>query len=204
MVVVVIGCGPVALCSIVSALEYKPAKLYAVDSVPDRLKRAEALGAIPLNFKTDDVKAEILKATEGRGADAVIEVVGHADALRTAFDILRFAGKISVIGLSSLLPSLLTNLQKANTALGLHTQDLPFNGNEAYNKNLHIQFGRCPVRSVFDDALEALVRNKEKFEGFVDVILPKIDERALSSLTDFEKNKVNKVVFKPNGMEPAL
>jgi threonine dehydrogenase-like Zn-dependent dehydrogenase len=106
MVVVVVGCGPVALCAIVSAMEYKPAKLFAVDSVPDRLKRAEALGAIPLNFKTDDVKAEVLKVTGGRGADAVIEVVGHTDALEMAFDIVRVAGKISVIGESNCsLPS---------------------------------------------------------------------------------------------------
>jgi threonine dehydrogenase-like Zn-dependent dehydrogenase len=106
MVVVVVGCGPVALCAIVSAMEYKPAKLFAVDSVPDRLKRAEALGAIPLNFKTDDVKAEVLKVTDGRGADAVIEVVGHTDALEMAFDIVRVAGKISVIGeLNCSLPS---------------------------------------------------------------------------------------------------
>lgn len=98
MVVVVVGCGPVALCAIVSAMEYKPAKLFAVDSVPDRLKRAEALGAIPLNFKTDNVKEEVLKVTDGRGADAVIEVVGHTDALEMAFDIVRVAGKISVIG----------------------------------------------------------------------------------------------------------
>ena len=98
MVVVVVGCGPVALCAIVSAMEYKPKKLFAVDSVPDRLKRAEAMGAHPLNFKTDDVKAEVLKVTDGRGADAVIEVVGHTDALEMAFDIVRVAGKISVIG----------------------------------------------------------------------------------------------------------
>lgn len=98
MTVVVIGCGPVALCSIVSALEYKPTKLWAVDSVPERLEHAKKMGATPLNFKQMDVKAEIMKATNGVGVDAVIEVVGHADALKTAFDIVRHGGKISVIG----------------------------------------------------------------------------------------------------------
>ena len=98
MVVVVIGCGPVALCAISTALEFKPARLYAVDSVPDRLNRAEKMGAIPLNFKEVDVKAEVLKATEGRGADAVVEVVGNRAALKTAYDIVREFGKISVIG----------------------------------------------------------------------------------------------------------
>lgn len=96
--IAVLGCGPVGMCAIVSALEYKPAQVFAIDSVAERLERAKELGAIPLNFKTDDVKAEIKKATKNRGADAVIEVVGHEDALRTAFELVRFGGKISVIG----------------------------------------------------------------------------------------------------------
>lgn len=201
LTVVVIGCGPVAQCAIVSAMEYKPAKLYAVDSVPDRLERAKSLGAIPLNFKTDDVKAEIMKVTDGRGADAVIEVVGHADALRMAFDIVRVAGRISAIGMSFVEIKLY--LEDPNLS-GLHTEHLPIHGNEAYNKNLNIQFGRCPVGSVFNEALPVLIRNKEKFKGFVDVILLKIDESYAPALDDFEKNKVNKVVFKPHGMNPIL
>ncbi|RFU28953.1 hypothetical protein B7463_g7394, partial [Scytalidium lignicola] len=182
MVVVVVGCGPVALCSIIAALDYKPARLYAVDSVPERLARAEKIGAIPLNFKTTDIKAEILKATDGRGADAVIEVVGHPDALRTAYDVIREFGKISVVG--------------------LHTKDIPFSGSEAYNKNVHIQFGRCPVRSVFDDAFKSLIKNREKVQSFVDVIVPSLDDSFSDALKRFEKNEVFKVVYKPNGLNP--
>jgi threonine dehydrogenase-like Zn-dependent dehydrogenase len=40
----------------------------------------------------------VKELTEGRGADAVIEGVGHADALRTAFDLLRPWGNISSFG----------------------------------------------------------------------------------------------------------
>lgn len=86
------------MCALVCALEYRPAQIIAVDSVSERLERAKKLGAIPLNFKTQDVKAEVLKATDDAGADAVIEAVGHEDALRTAFEVVRAGGKISVIG----------------------------------------------------------------------------------------------------------
>lgn len=99
-VVVVIGCGPVGLCAVVSALEYKPRHLFAVDGVPARLELARQLGAEPLNFQ--DGKEAMLErvraVTEGRGADAVIEVVGLSPALRTAFDLLRPFGVISSIG----------------------------------------------------------------------------------------------------------
>lgn len=46
--------------------------------------------------------------------------------------------------------------------IGASTDDLqiPWNGNEAYGKNLTLQMGRCPVRSVSDAALEVLKRNQ--------------------------------------------
>ena len=97
---VVIGCGPVGLCAVVSALEYKPKHLFAVDSVDSRLELARSLGAEPLNFKTDPegMAARIREVTDGRGADIVIEVVGLSPALKTASDLLRPFGFISSIG----------------------------------------------------------------------------------------------------------
>jgi threonine dehydrogenase-like Zn-dependent dehydrogenase len=97
---VVIGCGPVGLCAIIAALEYKPKHLFAIDSVDSRLDLARSLGAEPLNFAKDKdgMMARIKEVTDGRGADVVIEVVGLSPALRTAFDILRPFGFISSIG----------------------------------------------------------------------------------------------------------
>lgn len=98
--VVVIGCGPVGICAIIAALEYKPKHLFAVDSVDNRLEEARKLGAEPLNFATDKegMFERVRGVTDGRGADAVIEVVGLSPALRTAFDLLRPWGVISSIG----------------------------------------------------------------------------------------------------------
>lgn len=99
---VVIGCGPVGLCALValsSLLSHTEAKIFAVDSVPSRLNRAkEAVGAIPLNFKEVDVAEEVRKATFGRGADLVLELVGLEPALRTAFEVVRPFGVISSVG----------------------------------------------------------------------------------------------------------
>jgi len=98
--VVVVGCGPVGLCAIVAALEHRPKHLFAVDSVDSRLELAKSLGAEPLNFAKDreGMFARVKDVTEGRGADAVIEVVGLSPALRTAFDLVRPWGVISSIG----------------------------------------------------------------------------------------------------------
>lgn len=144
-VVVVIGCGPVGLCAVVAALEYRPKHLFAIDSVPARLEQARALGAEPLNFveSREKVVARVLAASGGRGADAVMEVVGNSPALRMAYDLVRPFGTIS--------------------SVGVHNAEIPIKGSEAYGKNLRLMFGRCPVRAVFADALEVLKRQSSKF-----------------------------------------
>ena len=40
---------------------------------------------------------------------------------------------------------------------------IPWTGDEAYGKNLKLQMGRCPVRSVAEEALKVLVKNQDKF-----------------------------------------
>jgi threonine dehydrogenase-like Zn-dependent dehydrogenase len=98
--VVLIGCGPVGLCALINALEYKPKHLLAVDSVPSRLELAKSLGAEPWNFMIDrgGLDRRVKELTNGRGDDAVIEVVGLSPALRTAYELLRPWGTISSVG----------------------------------------------------------------------------------------------------------
>lgn len=128
--VVVIGCGPVGLCALINALDYKPKHVLAVDGVQSRLDLAKSLGAEPWNFQTDKegLDKRVKELTDGRGADTVIEVVGLSAALQTAFDLLRPWGNIS--------------------SVGVHNGEIPWTGNQAYGKNLRIQMGRCPVRSM--------------------------------------------------------
>ena len=127
--VVLIGCGPVGLCALISALDYKPKHLLAVDGVESRLALAKKLGAEPWNYQTDreGLDKRVKELTNGRGADTVIEVVGLSPALKMGFELLRPWGNIS--------------------SVGVHNGEIPWTGNQAYGKNLRIQMGRCPVRS---------------------------------------------------------
>lgn len=171
--VVVIGCGPVGFCAITSAKHFKPKTLFAIDSVPERLERAEKVhGAKGLQLH-EDPKAAIMAATNGRGADVVLEIVGHADALRLAFDVLRPGGIIH--------------------SVGMHHSPLPIGGLEAYGKNVRMQFGRCPVRHLFSEALEVLKEHKEDFVGFVSHRMPLSEAPKAYEL--FEARQVQKVVF---------
>ncbi|KAB8343254.1 hypothetical protein FH972_022843 [Carpinus fangiana] len=174
--VVVLGCGPVGLCALVNALDYKPKNLFAVDSVPSRLELAKQLGATDaLNFQTDKegMTKRILDASDGRGADIVIEVVGLSPALRMAFDMIRPWGVIS--------------------SIGVHNAEIPWTAQEAYGKNLRVQQGRCPVRSVFPEALEKLREKHTKLDFMSDKIMPL--SQAVEGYEIFDSMKAQKVVF---------
>lgn len=97
---VVIGCGPVGICAIISALHLNPKQVFAVDNVDSRLQMAKSLGAVPLNFNDgiEKMQEQVREATGGRGADFVVEVVGLSPALKTAFDLVRPFGAMSSIG----------------------------------------------------------------------------------------------------------
>src|ERR1700761_4297289 len=111
-----------------------------------------------------------MELTDGRGADTIIEGVGHADALRTGFDLLRPWGNIS--------------------SFGVHNAEIPWTGNEAYGKNLRIQMGRCPVRSVFEEALAKLGEVQEEFDFMMHNIMPL--DKALEGYELFDSMKVQK------------
>lgn len=124
---VIIGCGPVGLMTIIAAKHLGAEKLFALDYLPERLALAKEFGATPLNPATTDIKEIILKNTDGRGADAVMEVVGSPDALKLAIDLLRPGGIIS--------------------SVGVHTaSQFSFSPVQAYDKNLVYKTGRCPAR----------------------------------------------------------
>jgi threonine dehydrogenase-like Zn-dependent dehydrogenase len=100
LTVVVIGCGPVGLCAVINAEEYKPKHLIAVDGVESRLDLAKGLGAEPWNFMTqrEELGERVKELTDGRGADVVIEVVGLSPALKMGFELLRPWGVMSSVG----------------------------------------------------------------------------------------------------------
>jgi threonine dehydrogenase-like Zn-dependent dehydrogenase len=99
-VVLCIGCGPVGLCALINALDYKPKAVLAIDGVDARLDQAKKLGGEPWNYQKDmeGLKKRVLELTDGRGADTVMEMVGHSDALGMGFELLRPWGNISSIG----------------------------------------------------------------------------------------------------------
>ena len=96
--VVVIGLGPVGVFALQCAQLFGPARILAVDMVPDRLDNAARLGAEPIDARDGGAVAEVLARTGGRGAAAVIEAVGADQAISDAILCAATGGTVSVIG----------------------------------------------------------------------------------------------------------
>lgn len=145
---VVVGCGPVGLMTVVAAKHLGAENLFAVDHSNDRLQMAKEYGAIPLHSSSIDIKAAIMNVTDGRGADAVMEVVGSSEALRLAIDLLRPGGTIS--------------------SVGVHTaKNFSFSPTEAYDKNLVYKIGRCPAHYYAEKLLKEEVIQRYRVEKII-------------------------------------
>lgn len=100
--VAVTGCGPIGLFSIAVARAVGAAKVFAIEVNEHRRRIAEEMKAdAVLDPIGEDVRAIIAEKTAGQGVDVVLEMAGHPDAIRTAFDVVRRGGRISLLGLTS-------------------------------------------------------------------------------------------------------
>ena len=149
----VIGVGPVGLMAVLAARERGARRLYAIDSIPARLARAEALGATPIDAGRADPRAVVRGASDGRGADAVMEAVGSAEAARLAFDLVRPGGIVATVGVH-------------------HDRGFPFSPAEAYDRNLTWKIGRCPARSLMPEMVPLARAHRRELASLLTHRLP--------------------------------
>lgn len=143
----IIGCGTVGLLCIVAAKSMGAETIFALDPVESRRQHAQSLGAIALNPDESGI-ASVLQATQGRGVDSVMELVGIPEAQTLAFKIIRPGGIMSVIGCHC-------------------TPNFAFSPVDAYDKNLTYKTGRCPARFYMDKLTERVAKGEFDIDSFV-------------------------------------
>ena len=93
--VVVVGCGPVGLVALLLSASLA-GRLIAVDGVPARRELAAQLGAEVI--APEAAAAFVAEATDGLGADVVIEAAGSPGGLDASLRLARGRGMVSVVG----------------------------------------------------------------------------------------------------------
>lgn len=119
-IVMVIGCGMVGLGAVVRAA-LRGATVVAVDLDDEKLALAKEVGAkYVINSKTTNVHDEMMRISQGFGADVVIEAVGNPMTYNMAIDEVSFTGRVVYIGYAKSEVSFQTKLfvQKELTIRG--------------------------------------------------------------------------------------
>jgi glutathione-independent formaldehyde dehydrogenase len=75
--VVIYGAGPVGLMAAHSAMIKGACSVMVVDCHSDRLKLAESIGAIAIDYSKEDPVQRVMDLTHGMGADVGCECVGY-------------------------------------------------------------------------------------------------------------------------------
>ena len=99
--VVVFAQGPIGLCAAIGARLMGASLVIGVDADESRLSMARKMGVdVLLNYKEQDVLAEIRRVTDG-GADVAIEALGTQETFENSLRSLRPGGTLSSLGVYS-------------------------------------------------------------------------------------------------------
>lgn len=177
--VVVVGCGPVGLMAVLAARELGAARVFAVDTVPARLARARDMGAEPLPLGSEPALEMLRSATQGRGADAVLEAVGSPESSRLAFELVRPGGVIAAVGVH-------------------HEAAFPFSPGQAYDKNLTYRIGRCPARHYMDRLMPLAERRQLALRSLFTHRVPLAEAPAAYRMFDAKSDGCIKVALTPH------
>jgi threonine dehydrogenase-like Zn-dependent dehydrogenase len=183
-VVVVVGLGPVGIMALHCATLFGPARILAVDVVPERLARAERLGAEPIDARDAPGSAQVLEATAGRGADSVIEAVGADTTVLDALSCAATGGTVSIVGV---------NL----------SMDLPFPMGLVFLKSLTVRAVFAPVPGTWP-SLVPLIQSG-RLRGLAETFTHRMElERVRDAyeLFDSRSDGVLKVLLSPKLLAP--
>ena len=172
-VVVVVGCGPVGLMALLCARP-RAGRLIAVDGVAVRRELAERLGAEAV--EPDAAADAVAEATDGLGADVVIEAAGSPGGLDAALRLARGRGVVSVVG--------------------AHFEpDYPLDNALMFERELTLRFSIGDPTADGASLLEKLVRGELDPSPVITHRLPLVD--AAEAYRLFDSREATKVVLTP-------
>jgi L-iditol 2-dehydrogenase len=176
---VVIGSGMIGLL-VIQTLKWAGAKnVVAVDLADNRLALAKQLGAThTVNSGKGDAAAEILKITEGLGADTAFEVVGFTPTLNLALSSLKRGGTCVLVG--NLSPK---------------TQDFPLQA--VVTKEITIT-GSCSSAGEYPLCLDLIARGIVNVQPMIETVAPLADGAGwFEKLSAKDGGKYMKVILTP-------
>lgn len=153
--VLVIGAGMIGLLLLQAARAAGAARVFVADIDATRLKLAADLGADKtLQLSGAEVLGEVLRLTEGRGVDVVLEAVGRNETVVSAIDCVRKGGTVSLVG--NITPQVTIPLQKV------------------VSRQIRLQ-GSCASSGEYPEAMQLIAEGKIKVGPLITAVAPLTD-----------------------------
>jgi L-iditol 2-dehydrogenase len=174
----VIGAGMIGLLTLQAAKAAGASKVLVADIDRTRLETAKSVGADEtLLLSGNDLVKEILRQTEGRGVDLVLEAVGRQETIAASIASVRKGGTVTLIG--NISPEVKIPLQAV------------------VSRQIRLQ-GSCASSGEYPQAMELLANGKIKVKSLITAVAPLEDgPRWFERLHAGEPNLM-KVVLDPS------
>jgi L-iditol 2-dehydrogenase len=151
----VIGAGMIGLLLLQAARAAGCSRVFIADIDSTRLKLAADLGADQtLQFSGAELLNEILRLTEGRGVDLVLEAVGRNETVSSAIDCVRKGGTVTLVG--NITPQVTIPLQKV------------------VSRQIRLQ-GSCASSGEYPQAMQLIAEGKIKVGPLITAVAPLTD-----------------------------
>ncbi len=168
---VILGLGPIGSMACKVANQRRDCRVIGVDVVPERLQRAREMCSDVIDMNREDPVAVVRDATEGRGADSVIDAVGmeaHGSPIATAAQTA--AGFLpSPVGRAVMKNAGVDRLAALNTAIAVVRRGGtisvsgvyggaadPINMMTLFDKQIQLRMGQANVKRWVPDILPLL------------------------------------------------
>lgn len=200
--VVVFGAGPVGLLAAYSCLIRGAAEVYVVDRIPERLQKAQEMGARPINFSQGDPVQQIRDQRSGDGVDKGIDAVGYQavepgkdkEAPSTVLDaliqVVNATGRLGIPGLY--VPS-------DPGGVDPHAKEgrllIPFG--KLFEKGLSLGTGQCNVKRYNRSLRDLIIAGRAKPGFVVSNTIPLDDASDAYEKFDKRVEGYTKVILKP-------
>jgi hypothetical protein len=137
----VVGDGAVGLCGVIAARRLGAERILILGRHPERIALAREFGATDVVSERGEAAVErVRELTGGLGAHAVLECVGHDEAMLTAVSIARPGGAVGRVGVPQ------------------HTQ-IPA-AQPTFFRNITIAGGPAPVRAYIEELLPDVLEGR--------------------------------------------
>src|SRR5213596_332006 len=169
--IAIFGFGGLGFSALQLARAFDCDQIYVVDVNPAKLASAKMLGAVPVDATKGNPVEQIADATNGKGADVSLELIGSAKTMRQAVQCLGALCRAALVGLTAESMSIFPYTELINKEVEI----IGVSDHLAAELPMLIEFARCGKLRFPPDALRFVDLDAEQINAALDAFQNSID-----------------------------